>query len=192
MNGDSEGKPTAVDASEHGLMRRTAAGDVEAFRRIFDRYYPLVYRLAHRITRRPELAEEAANDALFEVWRTAGRFRGESKVATWIYGISYFKALKTLHRRDDPVEDMETAEEEIDPADGPAEILEGRRLRGSVRSALGALTEAHRLVLEMSFFHGLTYAEIGRILGCPENTVKTRIFHAKKKLSRLLAPVVKG
>lgn len=177
-----------TDAVDARLLGQTAAGDADSFRTLFDRYYPLAYRFILRITRRPELAEEAASDALFGVWRGAGRFRGASKISTWILGIARHKALNALRTiKDNSWEDLSAVEEEADPADGPAEVLEERDRRGRIRRALSTLAAPHRAVLELAFFHGLSYSEIAQVLDCPENTVKTRVFHAKKKLGQALS-----
>lgn len=177
-----------TDAADAALLGRTAAGDANSFRSLFDRYYPIAYRFILKITRRPELAEEAASDALFDVWKGAGRFKGASKVSTWILGIARHKALNALRTvKDDAWEDISAAEEEADPADGPAEILDERDRQGRIRRALETLATPHRAVLDLAFFHGLSYSEIAKVLDCPENTVKTRVFHAKKKLSKALS-----
>ena len=180
-----------TDAADAKLLGRTAAGDADSFRALFDRYYPLAYRFILRITRRPELAEEAASDALFDVWRGAGRFRGSSKISTWILGIARHKALNALRAvKDDSWQELSAAEEAADPADGPAEVFEERDMRARIRRALETLAAPHRAALELAFFHGFSYSEIAQVLNCPENTVKTRVFHAKKKLGRVLSAFV--
>ena len=164
---------------------------MEAFRTLFDRYYALVYRFILRIVRRPELAEEAASDSFLEVWRGAGRFRGESRVSTWIYGIAHHKALNALRGlRGSRHVDLEDAEEKADPAQDPHMAAEEWQRRGWVRKALARLTAEHRTVVELAFYHGLAYAEIARVVGCPENTVKSRMFYAKKKLGQSLAAMM--
>ncbi len=182
------GPDLGTDSADADLLRTAAGGDVEAFRTLFDRYYALVYRFVLRIVRRPELAEEAANDSFLEVWRGAGRFRGESKVSTWIYGIARHKALRALRVMGDSLHvDLEAAEEEADPAQNPHSAAEAWQRRDLVRKALAKLTMEHRAVVELAFYHGLAYSEIAGVLGCPENTVKTRMFHAKRRLAQALA-----
>lgn len=183
--------PGSRTGSDAALLGQTAAGDADSFRALFERHYPRVYRFVLRITRRSDLAEEAASDALFEVWRGAGRFKGASKISTWILGIARHKALNALRTvKDNSWEDLSAAEEEADPADGPAEIVEARDRRARIRRALETLAASHRAVLELAFFHGLSYSEIAQVLDCPENTVKTRVFHAKKKLGQVLSAFV--
>ena len=187
MKGRNQGKPDQ-DAADASLLEKVAGGDLETFRTLFDRYYPRIYRFILQIVRRPELAEEATNDTLLEVWRGARRFRGESKVSTWIYGIAYHEALNALRGvRNSAHVDLEAAEGMPAPAGDPEEAAEAWQRQDRVRKALAELSAAHRTVLELAFFHGLAYAEIAQVLGCPENTVKTRIFHAKRRLGRMLA-----
>lgn len=171
-------------------LEAVANGDRDAFRTLFERYYPLIYRFVLRMVRDPGMAEEAANDALLDVWRGAGRFKGNSRVSTWVYGIAHHKALSALRRFGNRREvDLEEADCEADPSDSPEEAFSISQRSEHVRKALQGLPLIHRAVTELVFFHGLNYSEIAQVLGCPENTVKTRIFHAKRKLHVLLAGV---
>ena len=120
---------------------------------------------------------------MLEVWKTAARFEGRSKVSTWILGITRHLALNAVRRKT-----LDT----VDVADAP-ELADDKQVDGAVehdRDVLGegiraALAE-HRDVIELTFFHGCTYHEIAEIVGCPENTVKTRMYHAKRQLQSLL------
>lgn len=74
-------------------------------------------------------------------------------------------------------------------ADGPQASAEKSNLGKKVRAALARLSEDHRTVVELTFYHGFSYAEIARIVDCPINTVKTRMFHARRQLRELLSKV---
>ena len=174
-------------ANHHDLLQRVAGGDREAFRQLFDAYQPRLIHFVTRLIRRDDLAGEIVNDTLLVVWQKAGTFRGQSRVSTWVMGIAYRLAMKRLRGV------KRTAGEEPLPAelqlvgDGPDSALDRRQQDARVREALTKLTPEHRAVMELTFFHGFSYYDIARILDCPENTVKTRMFHARRRLKRLLS-----
>lgn len=174
--------------AEVRLLERIARGDREAFRELYAIYYQPLLRFIHRITRQFDLAQEGVNDAMLVVWGKSGSFGRRSKVSTWIMGIAYRKALKLLagsHRWssrfmagdfDVVSERHEAGVDESDHAD----------LRDLLDEALRRLSPEHRAVVELTYFHGCSYEEIAAIADCPVNTVKTRMFHARAKLRRLL------
>jgi RNA polymerase sigma-70 factor (ECF subfamily) len=177
----------AVRPSDDGdvaLLARVAAGDRQAFRELYLGYHRRLARFLMRITRRYDLAEEIINDTLWIVWRKAGEFRGQSKVSTWIMGIAYRRALKALRHLNagnvvlNPLEESSalTSEDPQREAD----------LRQWVDRALGQLPSEQRLVVELTYYQGLSCQEVGEIMECPVNTVKTRMFHARRKLRTLL------
>lgn len=173
-------------SDERDLIQRVAHGDRQAFEQIYDRYQPRLARFVSRLTRRSDLVEEVVNDSMVVVWRTADRFRGASQLSTWVMGIAYRVALKRLRRRpqwaeealseDYPATDRESAERRV----------ARRQSRERIQAALEKLSAEQRAVVELTFFDGCSYQEIARILDCPENTVKTRMFHARRRLKRLL------
>lgn len=188
MREGESGRNGDLDKEDLILIDHIAEGDDEAFRKLFERYYPMIYRFIIRINRSPELAEEAVDDTLFEVWKKAKKFRKSSKVSTWIYGIAYYKALKSLRGINDFQDDTKL-EGMPDPADSPEKIYEAREIQGHIHEALQTLSAEQRTAMELAFFNELPYSEIARIMGCDENTVKTRIFRAKKKLNHILIGV---
>lgn len=170
------------------LVSRIAAGDRRAFERLFAKYGARVFRYAYRLISDESKAEEVTNDVMMEVWKTAARFEGRSQVSTWILGITRHLALNAVRRKafqtvdvDDPAVAIE------DDVPNAAHLRDRDTLRAGLKRALGRLSPEHRDVVELTFFHDCSYQEIARILGCPENTVKTRMFHARKQLKGLLA-----
>ena len=171
---------------ESSLMSRVAAGDRAAFARLYDLHAVSVHQFARRLTRSQELADEVLNDVMVATWRQAGAFRGGSKLSTWILGITYRTAMKAL-RRTTRISTQEVAE----PAELPGDDTPDRGVllqesQDATRRAIGELSPEHRAVVELTFFHELSYREISEVLGCPENTVKTRMFHARKRLRESL------
>ncbi|MFO1402803.1 MAG: sigma-70 family RNA polymerase sigma factor [Steroidobacteraceae bacterium] len=170
------------EQSDRQLLERVAAQDGEAFRELYIAYHRRLARFLMRLTRRYELAEEVINDTLWVVWRRAADFRGESRVSTWIMGIAYRRALKAL--RDAPLlagDGTDDTESLIAPDDADDAELSELILR-----AMQYLPTEQRLALEFAYGYGHSCEEIATIMGCPLNTVKTRLFHARHKLRELL------
>lgn len=167
------------------LLERVAAKDRGAFQELYQRYYQRLFGFIFKLTRRPELVEEALNDTLLAVWKGAGSFGGRSRPSTWILGIAHRQALKGLSRLRRAERDPEVAPD--DPPEGPESLAARREVASALGQALAQLPAEQRAVVELTYFHGCSYAEISAIVGCPVNTVKTRMFHARRRLRRLLA-----
>jgi RNA polymerase sigma-70 factor (ECF subfamily) len=132
-------------------------------------------------------AAEMTNDVMVTVWKQAAQFEGRSEPGTWIFGIAHHKALNELRRRRSrPTDAIEEAGAVPDPGEGAAVALERAELRNKLKSAMLQLPAEQAEVLNLTFFQGLAYQEIADTLECPLNTVKTRVFHAKKKLQPIL------
>jgi RNA polymerase sigma-70 factor (ECF subfamily) len=169
------------NAHEFGLMRRIAEHDRAAFKELYLLYHRRLARFLTRLTTRYDVAEEIINDTFWVVWQRAADFRGASQVSTWIMGIAYRRGLKTL-RGLHPL--PATPEHEWEPAIEepwkPAEMQEW------LAAGLARLPLEQRLVLELAYHLGHSCEEIALIMDCPVNTVKTRMFHARRKLKPLL------
>jgi RNA polymerase sigma-70 factor (ECF subfamily) len=179
---------SAADATEREEVRLivgVASGELAAFEALYRNYHPRLMRFLDRMTRRPALVEELINDTMMVVWRKADRYNGMSKVSTWIFAIAYRKALKALQKLDDAVED-DQAGEHADPNPNPEQLLGQRELQAVLMRALDGLSAEHRAVVNLTYFHEVAYREIAEIVDCPEDTVKTRMFHARRRLKTLL------
>jgi RNA polymerase sigma-70 factor (ECF subfamily) len=126
------------------------------------------------------------SEVFLDVWRQAGRFEGRSTVSTWLLAIARFKALSALRRRPDEELDEETASAIEDPADDPGTALEKRDKSAIIRKCLMGLSAEHREVVDLVYYHEKSVEEVAEIVGIPENTVKTRMFYARKRLAELL------
>jgi RNA polymerase sigma-70 factor, ECF subfamily len=171
------------DEGERRLLARVAGGDREAFRELYIAYHRRLARFLTRLTRHYEIAEEVINDTLWVVWRKAGDFRGDSRVSTWIMGIAYRRALKTLRSRSHALLDAVPIENELLAA--PDELGEAETSEW-ILLAMRRLPTEQRLALEFAYGYGHSCEEIAKIMDCPVNTVKTRLFHARAKLRALL------
>ena len=168
---------------DHALMAAIAAGDEAAFNEIHARYYPRVARFTRRITRSSELIAEITNDTLWAIWRSAPKFKGSSRVSTWIMGIAYHVGSKTLRRRSRHEAHEEPMSDFIEAAHEPWSEGDDREW---VRAALIQLAEEQRTVLELFYRFGHSCEEIAKMVDCPTNTVKSRMFHGRRNMQRLL------
>ena len=174
-----------ADNEEAALLRLIDAGSRTAFDRLYRNYHRRLRRFLGQITHHPQLIEEVLNDTMLVVWNKAGSFNHTSRVSTWIFAIAYRNALKALKRSSVPRQaehgdDYDALENE------PESKLMQRQLRARVRGAFGVLSPEQRAVVELTYYHGRSYREIAEIVGCPVDTVKTRMFHARRKLKTVL------
>jgi RNA polymerase sigma-70 factor (ECF subfamily) len=180
-----------VNQDEHRQwLRETAKGDRSAFERLYRAYQRRIFGYLYRMVGSVEHAEELTTDVMVEVWRGAARFKGESQVSTWTFGIARFKALSFLRRVQSESVGVEEANEVPDPNELPDEMLVKQGMAVRIKDALGRLSQEHREVMELTFFEGFSYPEIAKLLDCPVNTVKTRMFYARKQLRALLGAEV--
>jgi RNA polymerase sigma-70 factor (ECF subfamily) len=176
----------AKEVSDHELIRLIAADDNKAMRVLFARHNVRVFRFAVRIVGNEATAEDVVSEVFVDVWRNAGRFEGRSQVATWILGIARHKALAAARRRSIGEFDDELTSIE-DTADGP-EIAAQKADRSAIlRECLEQLSPAHREIIDLVYYHEQTIDEVARIICVPLNTVKTRMFYARKHIAALLA-----
>jgi RNA polymerase sigma-70 factor (ECF subfamily) len=168
------------------LLRRVAEGEPRAFETLYRLYHPRLSRFVVNLVREPGLVEEVVNDTLLAVWRRPDSYNGASKVSTWIFAIAYRKALKARHRLDPAIEDKDCERRESGEP-GPEAQLGARQIHEVLVKAMDGLSEAHRTVVDLTYFHEMEYREIAEIMACPVDTVKTRMFHARRCLKTALA-----
>src|SRR5436309_4023738 len=172
--------------SDEVLIGRIASGDRLAMQVLFARHHLRVYRFVLLLVRAESVAEDLISEVFLDVWRQAGRFEGRSAVSTWLLAIARFKALSALRRKPDENLDDETAEAIEDPTDDPEAALAKKDKGAVIRKCLAGLSAEHREIIDLVYYHEKSVEEVAVIVGIPENTVKTRMFYARKKLSEML------
>ncbi len=166
-------------------MEQVATGDEDAFGELYQRHHGQIYNYLLRMVQEPSGAEDLLQEVFVAVWQGAGRFRKESKVRTWIFRIAHHKAVSWLRR--------------LRPVEGLSPFLAGttvewnpeaRSIRSwqndRIQAALQELSPKHRSVVELAYGYGFSYQEIGKILGCPVGTVKSRMSYAMRQLQGVL------
>jgi RNA polymerase sigma-70 factor (ECF subfamily) len=172
--------------SDEVLIGRIASGDRLAMQVLFARHHVRVFRFVLRLVRDEAGAEDLISEVFLDVWRQAGKFEGRSAVSTWLLAIARFKALSALRRRTDVELDDETAEAIEDSSDTPEVTLEKKDKSAVIRKCLEKLSAEHREIIDLVYYHEKSVEEVALIVGIPENTVKTRMFYARKRLAELL------
>ena len=176
----------ADNGAELLLIRQIAASDRDALTALFRRYHGRLFKFVFRLTSSYSIAEEMVNDVMMVVWRKSATFRGQSRVSTWIFGIAYRLAMKQLSRR--RLRAIRFTEFEGGSPDKTADAAAGDRLDTEdwVQKGIHRLPAAQQLSVMLVFYVGLSYEEVAQVTSVPVNTVKTRMFHARRKLKDIL------
>ena len=182
--------------TEQELVARARRGDESAFEALVTENEKRIYNLCRRLTGNQEDAAELTQEAFLNAWRGLGRFQGESSFSTWLYRLATNACIDFLRkekRRQSlsmtvSLDDEEEARQVELPDEryAPEGALERAEARRAVAEGLERLTLEHRQVLVMREIHGLSYAEIGQVLGLEEGTVKSRIARARGALRKVL------
>jgi len=159
--------PAAKDNSDEALVAKIAAGNRLAMQVLFARHHARIYRFVVRLLASEALAEDVTSEVFLDVWRQAHRFEAE------------------LRRRPEPPSDAGSMDAS-DPADNPEATFAIKHRGEILRNCLTRLSPRHREIIDLVYYHEKSVQEAATILGVPGNTVKTRMFHARKKLSELL------
>jgi RNA polymerase sigma-70 factor (ECF subfamily) len=172
--------------SDEVLIQRIANGDRLAMQVLYARHHVRVYRFVLRLVRNEATAEDLISEVFLDVWRQAGRFEGRSAVTTWLLAIARFKALSALRGRKEAELDDEMAEAVEDTSDDPEVAMQKKDTGEILRKCLTKLSAEQKEIIDLVYYHEKSVEEVAEIVGIPENTVKTRLFYARKKLAELL------
>ena len=161
---------------EEMLLLNIAKGNRDSFARLFSAYQPRIFKFVFRLTRSHSAADELTNDVLLTVWQDAGRFRAESKVSTWIFGIAYRKSLRYSRKRKFDFISMTDKHAIVDDTYSKFEQQDW------VRQGIEQLPPKQKLTVILVYYLGLSCEETAVVTSSPVNTVKTRMFHARRKM----------
>lgn len=163
-------------SEDRRLLNEIAARDDCALGELYRRYYPRLERFIGKMTADRDGVADIINEVFLVIWQKAGTYRGDASPSTWILGIAHNKALKwaSKNRKLEPLAVSEHSEA----------CVESLVERDEIEQLMAHLSAEQRAVIELTYFFGYSYREIGEILECPENTVKTRMFHARRTLRK--------
>jgi len=160
------------------------AGDPAALESLIRRFERPVRVLGMRLLG-PDLAEDLAQETFFRMIQGLGRFRGESRFSTWLFGIAYRTAQGMRRRARRPAERAVDLEHAPDPV-APGDVAEAQALRAAVEWALARIRPEHRDAVTLHYLRELSLAEVGAVMGVPESTAKVYLFRGRQELYRLL------
>ena len=178
------------------LVQSAKQGDQDAFAQLVQLHQKKVYNLTLRMTGSPEDAEEMAQTAFWNAWRNLPSFREEASFSTWLYRLAVNACLdflrKERHRRQGDsalsLDDTSNPASQVpDFRYAPEEDISRGELRRSIIEGLNLLSAEHRCILIMREIDGLSYQEIGQVLGLEAGTVKSRLARGRLALRRILA-----
>jgi RNA polymerase sigma-70 factor, ECF subfamily len=176
---------SAAARDDRQLIERIAVGDELAFRALYARHNLRVHRFLRRLLRNPTAAEDVLSEVFLDAWRQASRYEGRSTVNTWLCGIARNKALEYLRKYPQAAEHADLPEI-ADSSDTPEVAAQKSDKKALLRQCVERLGLEHRDVVDLVYYHEKSIEEVGEILQIPLNTVKTRMFYARKKLSEML------
>lgn len=174
-------------AADRELLEAIARGDQGAFQRLYARHSVRIFRFLMRLVQNKATAEELVNEVFMEIWQHAGRYEGRSSPTTWMMAIAHNKAVSGLRKRREATGVDEAAMAEVPDLDDDPEQTTQKQDKGRImRTCIARLSPDHREILDLVYYQEMSVGEAAEVLGIPENTVKTRMFYARKKLSELL------
>jgi len=181
IGGDVRERLAVNDVADEALVQRLAqSGDERALSELYDRYAGLVYGAGVRYLGDRALAEDLVQDVFTAVWRGAAGFDpSRASFATWVFHITRNRATDLIRRRRARVRTV-GGDSPFEPGEGDPTGELSRSF--DLASALSRLSPAHREVLTLAYFHGLSQSEISRRTGTPLGTVKSRTTAALRAL----------
>ena len=171
---------------DKALIQRIAKRDQTAMSALYARHHVRLHRYLVRLVRNEAVAEELMNEVFLETWRKAGSFEQRSAVSTWLMSIAHNKAVSLIRKRSDETLDEGYALQIADDGDSPEVTSQKRDKAEIMRACMERLSPDHREIIDLVYYHDKSVLEAATILEIPENTVKTRMFYARKRLGELM------
>jgi len=171
---------------EARIVAQALAGSQSAFEQIVRRYQRPVISLISRMTGDRALAEDLAQETFVKAFRSLAAFDTTRRLSSWLFRIAHNTAIDAMRRARPPQVPIETVPLAADGPDEPPDPVERQELGHALEAALDALRPDQRAAIVLRYENGLSFDEIGTILGVPEVTARSHVHRARKELARLL------
>ena len=178
------------ELTDHQLVKSIITNEQRSFAQLYHRYKHRVYGFCYRILRHPQNAEDATQETFLKIHRFMHQLEQTSSLQTWIFSIARNEAL-TLLRRVRPADELDDVAEELWDDEGPLEVMVQKEQAEVVQACLGQLRPHYRELLILKEYEQFSYAEIARITGSTESSVKSGLFKARKAIGKRLELIMK-
>jgi RNA polymerase sigma-70 factor (ECF subfamily) len=198
QNGIVVTSPTALSGQPSRAVRRTTDeellegiqdGNSGAMQILFARHHVRIHRFIFRLTGNAAVAEDLTSEVFITVWRHAAQFKARSSVSTWLLAIARYTSLSELRRKCRIENGLKRHSSDEYVAETPETALQTGDRRRTIRKCLAQLSREHRTIIDLVYYHGKSVSEVAEIVGIPPNTVKTRMYYARRRLAELLEGV---
>jgi RNA polymerase sigma-70 factor, ECF subfamily len=179
--------PTSVPPA---ILERARDGDHDAFATVVRLYDRRLRGIAYRVLGDRDRMDDALQEAYVRAFRALPRFRGDARVGTWLFRITYNACLDELARARKTT--YLSLDELVEQASDPSELEDALYARSEVATALAALSPDERAVVFLVDVEGFDYTAAGRVLGVPVGTVASRLNRARSALRSALRPGIEG
>jgi RNA polymerase sigma-70 factor (ECF subfamily) len=177
------------------LIRRFQSGQPRAFEALYDRFKDYVYRTAFFVTRNSGEAEDAVQETFLDVLRALPNYdvQGPARFETWLYRVTVNRCRSRMRRKRPPTADWDEIEERLEripethPDHNPEDVALDKEQAIALWQAVDKLSEEQRVTVMLRYQQGLSYSEIAETLGISPGTVKSRLYHAHRKLKEQMA-----
>ncbi|PTX95456.1 RNA polymerase subunit sigma-24 [Spartobacteria bacterium LR76] len=193
--------PDEPEIPDEELVARTRAGDPDAFSDLVVRYSPRLYGLVYNMTSNHEDTNDLLQEVFAKAYRSINGFRGNSSFYTWMHSIAVNMTINFLKKRgrrqgmslDDIDSNIQNDREfiEITSGNDPRHEANLSELQQRLNEAMLKLSHEHRAVVTMFDIQGMPHAEIAKVLGISEGTVRSRLFYAHRQLQNYLEEFIK-
>ena len=183
-----------MTTNDNQLIERILNGDQYAYGQLVDQYKDLVFTLALRMLRNREEAEEVAQDAFIKAFKSLDKFKGNSKFSTWIYKVTYNTCLDNIKKNKKHMNNVSIDEFTIHKIETIDNALEGMikdEKSSFIKSCINRLPCEDSYILTLYYFEELTLDEMAKIIEASANTIKVKLFRARKKLAVILVKHIK-
>ncbi|RJP59328.1 MAG: sigma-70 family RNA polymerase sigma factor [Candidatus Auribacter fodinae] len=186
--------------SDNDLISAVREGKIEAFDQIVRRYESKVLGVLYGMMRNSDDARDVAQDVFVKAYKSVDKFRGDSKLYTWLYRITVNMAIDYMRKKQKKAKVEYNDEVKISddnpavPVDriNPSKTVQNKELRTKLQEAIEQLPEEQKSTFVLREMQDMSYQEIADVMNCSVGTVMSRLFYARKKVRDMIKPYLEG